>query len=100
MKKIFLLSSILLSLNSFAFYAQVNCEIQYGATAACTVYNQFPRPIYCQLNGNGQTQSGAYVNLYGNGWVAPYDSANLFIKANNPYIDPLVFVNANANCTF
>lgn len=100
MKKILAITTLLVSVNSFAysFSMNLNCEVQYGVSGSCEVVNQLPTPIACQLSAQGQTQSGAWMNLYGQGYIYPGQVSWVNVSANNPYIDPLLFVQAQANC--
>lgn len=100
MKKIIAVSGLLFSLNSYSqmFSINLNCEVVYGVRGSCQVYNQFPRPIQCKIAAQGQTQSGAWVNLFGQGMIYPGQTAWVNVNANNPNIDPLLYVQARANC--
>lgn len=100
MKKLIATSLLLISANTFAynFSMALNCEVVYGVRGACQIVNRLPMPIGCKISAQGQTQSGAWANLFGQGTVYPGQSAWVYVNANNPYIDPLLFVQAQASC--
>ena len=101
MKQLFAVTSLILSTNIYAytFSMNLNCQVIYGVRGACQVVNQLPAPIQCNISAQGQTQSGAWANLFGQGTVYPGQSAIVYVNANNPYIDPLIFIQAQANCS-
>jgi hypothetical protein len=68
------------------------------AYGECRLLNTYPRPVNCEFIVHGQTRLGSHINgfqyimLY-QGMFAWYN-----VQANNPYIDPIIFLTANANC--
>ena len=100
MKKIIAVTLLAFSATSFAysFNMSLNCNVAYGVGGSCQVFNQLPRPIQCYISARGQTRFGAWINLNGQGIIYPGHQAYVTVNANNPNIDPLLFVQANANC--
>ena len=102
MKK--LLSVVLLagSLQAMAynwFSVQTHCSVN-RAQAHCTVYNRWYTPIQCQINANGITSYGYYLNLSRFVTVFPGMHQGVYVSASNPYLDPLYQANAQAYCRF
>lgn len=93
-----------LSLSSFAynwFPVQSFCQLTGGVGASCQVCNyQGYRPIFCVMNINGSSAYGAYFNGHQRGLVYPGLCMNGFVRAYNPYRDPLVSANAVTQCRF
>lgn len=87
---------------SFSAVAQMsvraNCEFNQ-AVGRCAVYNQWNRPMQCDLRAQGQVYSGAFLNVYESVVVYPGQYAYAYVQANNPQRDPLVNVSGSANCS-
>ena len=94
-----LLTLFALETSAHAFNIQARCEF-VPAEGRCTVLNQWARPIRCELFARGQVSSGAYLNESVAGVLLPGQWAYVTVYANNPEVDPLVFVTGNANCAF
>ena len=81
---------------------------QYNMNATWTpqraqvqVVNSYGRPIICNGSLNGQFSSGGNLNAWMNGQFIPAGQNRfLFVNANNPYMDPIVYAQANINCEF
>jgi len=93
------LSFLMLSTSAFAFQMQANCQFN-RSVGQCSVYNSWGVPVYCTLRAQGQVASGAYGYAYENVTVYPGSYAYVYVYANNPVIDPLVFVTGNATCSY
>ena len=81
------------------FHTPMNCYIS-GSVARCQATNYRFRPIYCEAQASAVTSFGYRLNGFFRGWVQPRQSAFVFIRANNPYRDPIVQARANARCLF
>lgn len=101
MKKILLAATLLLSLTGAAnaFFVQAQCQFN-SATGSCAVFNQWATPIACQLQAEGQVSSGVWGSAWENAYIYPGQYGYVYVNANNPWIDPLVFVRGYANCQF
>jgi hypothetical protein len=99
--KVFLITTLLtLTFQSAsAFQIQANCQFNQSQ-GVCQVFNQWTTPIYCSLKAQGQTNYGVWANAFINATIYPGDYAYVYVNANNPYMDPLVFVQGSANCQF
>ncbi|MGI4992000.1 hypothetical protein ACRXCV_05195 [Halobacteriovorax sp. GFR7] len=105
MKKFMMLFAFVIvgSLSNAQAYvsANANCWVNGGGQAVCEVCNHYySRPIYCNMNMRGLTAYGAWMTAFQNGYVMPGQCINGFVRANNPYVDPLVDANVNFNCRF
>jgi hypothetical protein len=103
MKKL-LIAAIFMTCSAQAFAynwfpVQANCSVS-PATARCTVYNRYYRPMICNIQVAGRTYFGysafnrATIRVSG----GAYGYAH--VSANNPYNDPLVRAQASAQCRF
>jgi hypothetical protein len=101
MKKILVAATLLLSLSGVAnaFYIQAQCQFT-GAVGTCAVFNQWATPIACSLQAEGQVSSGVWGSAWENAYIYPGQYGYVYVNANNPWIDPLVFVRGFANCQF
>ncbi len=92
------------SLKSFSyqwFNVQANCYINNYSSASCQACNwNSYRPMFCHMNVSAQSSRGAFFNAFQNGYVYPGQCITGFVRANNPYFDPLVFAQANVRCRF
>ncbi|MEE3079841.1 MAG: hypothetical protein VX341_10930 [Bdellovibrionota bacterium] len=99
-----IISFLIISYSASAFNwfpVQSYCQLNQGQGASCQVCNwQGYRPIFCRMNVVGRSSYGAFFNGFQQGWVYPGQCISGFVRANNPYYDPLVFANANAQCRF
>ena len=68
------------------------------AVGECSVVNTTNRIVTCRLQAHGQTMHGAYLNAFE--YVTLYQGMYAWVRvyANNPSIDPLVVVRADAFC--
>lgn len=99
MKKILALISLFSTINASAFQIQAQCRFNQ-ASGECAVYNQWAQPIFCSLQARGQVASGVWANAWENVTVYPGSYAYVYVNANNPSFDPLVYVTGSANCQF
>lgn len=101
MKKILIALSLLVTLTGAAnaFYVQAQCQFN-SATGTCAVFNQWATPIACSMAAEGQVASGAWGSVWENAYIYPGQYGYVYVNANNPWIDPLIFVRGYANCTF
>jgi hypothetical protein len=97
MKKILLGSMIALSFQANAFMMNAECNYN-SAHGECSVINNTPNPIRCSLHIDGRTASGATGFANEVAVLYPNQYAYAYINANNPALDPLVYVNGYANC--
>ena len=99
MKKIIASTLLLASINASAFQIQAQCRFN-RAEGECSVFNQWPQPMYCSLQAKGQVASGVWANVWENVTVYPGSYAYVYVNANNPSFDPLVYVTGFASCQF
>ncbi len=100
MKKFLALTILaMLSFSASAFQMQANCQFN-RSVGQCSVYNNWGVPVFCTLRAQGQVASGAYGYAYEQATIYPGSYAYVYVYANNPMIDPLVFVTGNASCQF
>lgn len=104
MKKLFILTILLFSVSASSqvrrwFYQPMNCYID-GFGARCQTINHRFQPIYCEAQAVGLTSYGFSLRSFFRGWIQRGQSAYVFVRANNPYRDPLVNVHAQARCLF
>lgn len=100
MKKLSVLALVLMSFQAQAWFnLNANCYIQGGVQAQCEVCNFISyRPIRCVMNVRGVSSYGAHMTAQLNGIIQPGVCANGYVRANNPYIDPLVHATAVVRC--
>lgn len=81
--------------------ASANCWVNGGGQAVCEVCNSYySSPIACRMNIRGLTANGYWLNGRQSGYVMPGQCINGYVRANNPYVDPLIDANVNFNCRF
>lgn len=79
----------------------VNADCSFNqAVGQCGVYNQWMRPIFCDVRIRGRTMSGAWFTGRENVVVYPGQNAFAYVYAQNPGYDPLVDTAGSANCRF
>lgn len=100
MKTLLLIAATLLSLNSQAFQVQARCQLQAGQSAICQVCNNSYQAVYCNMSLQGRTSRGFWLNEFGNGYLAPGQCMTGYLYAHDPYTDPLINANGQANCSF
>jgi hypothetical protein len=66
----------------------------------CSVVNESNFPARCQLQIQGRTSMGYTFNGFENVFLYPGQNAWAYVYANNPMIDPLVFVGGYATCNY
>ena len=108
MRKFIIMASMLFSLNALSFYncnfygvfnVNANCFVS-GATSRCVVQNHCGRPMYCRVQAQAVSSYGYFLNGWNEGMVYPGGFLQVFINAANPYADPIVRANAQAQCQF
>ncbi|HPI40434.1 MAG TPA: hypothetical protein PLJ21_06495 [Pseudobdellovibrionaceae bacterium] len=101
MKKFFIILSVLFGVNSqsYGFIIEANCSFDQ-AHGICSASNNFNRPILCHIRAKGQTAAGFWLNMWQETWIPPGQWRSTEVHANNPYNDPLVWVEGSANCRF
>ena len=103
MKKLLIAAFLMTcSVQAFAynwFPVQARCQVN-AATARCSVYNQYYRPMFCKVRVAGRTSYGfsAVNNMNISVRGGAYGYAH--VRANNPYRDPLVAARASVQCRF
>lgn len=100
MKKLVLvlgLAVVSLSASAQSMSVQASCQFN-RAEGRCAVYNQWNRPIYCELRAQGQVASGAWGSVYEDATIYPGNYAYVSVYANNPQYDPIVNVRGSAQC--
>lgn len=103
MKIIALAIALLTSVNSFAenIHLQVKCNIATPFSAECTVQNHIPKQVNCLVVGRGIAKYGQFVDLSGEGSVAPYGSTIIDITAGDNFdIDLIDVFDVQAKCDF
>jgi hypothetical protein len=84
-----------------SFSINANCFTDGGRVGYCEACNfAYARPVFCQMNIQGQTSYGYSFQAVQRGWVFSGQCIRGQVYANNPYRDPLVFANAFVNCRF
>ena len=68
------------------------------AYGECRLWNTSRMVVGCELITQGQTRMGSYINLPR--YDVLYQGMTMWtsVNANNPYIDPIVFMSATAIC--
>ena len=69
------------------------------AYGECRLWNTSGEVVGCELLTFGQTRSGASINLPRYDVLYQGMTSWTSIRANNPYIDPIVFMSATAICS-
>lgn len=104
MKKLIAIFMMTISIQSFAqvrrwFYQPINCFID-GRGASCQTTNYRFNSIFCEAQAFAQTSYGYVLNGFYQGWIQPGQSAFVYVRANNPFTDPVIRANATARCLF
>lgn len=99
-KAFLLIVMALFSLKAYSYSVPMNCSFVNQSYATCTLYNNSVRPIYCTANARGRTWRGFWVNASGHGVVYPGQFMNVYVRAHNPYYDPIVSARAVAHCRY
>lgn len=99
MKKLIFTIGLLVAGVSSAFELTANCHFDqsYGE---CSVINNTQTPIRCRLQIQGRTSMGYSYTGFEMAYLYPGQYAYAYVYANNPMIDPLVFVNGSAQCNY
>ncbi len=97
MKKLISATILSVALSAQAFYVNLNCNVNQ-AHASCYLYNHWMRPITCQIQAQGTTYYGHWLNSYATVYVFPGQYSYIYVNAYNPMLDPLVYAQASANC--
>lgn len=98
MKKL-LLALLLVSTSAFAepvfLFPTCNYYPEYGE---CRLWNTSGKEVTCNFNMTSSTRMGSSINGYQ--YVVLYQGmiAYQYARANNPRLDPIVYLNANAFC--
>lgn len=64
----------------------------------CTINNNSGKDISCSIQITGQTKKGGYVSAYEYRVLYQYMSAWIRVNSNDPMNDPIVYLQAYANC--
>jgi hypothetical protein len=71
----------------------------YGpAGGECTLFNSSGKDISCNIHARAQTQRGSYITAYDYRILYQGQFAWVRVYANNPQMDPIVYINATAFC--
>ncbi len=100
MKKIFSIAAFVFCLVPSAhawFPMQAYCQVT-PAQASCSVYNPYPHMIFCQGRAVGTTYSGMTFWSGFNQPVYPFTSAFAYVRAANPWADPLTYAASDIWC--
>lgn len=81
------------------FTVSANCSFN-PAVGQCSVFNQWPTPIRCEIRIRGIVRSGAWFTAREVVTVYPGQEAYGYVYAQNPNFDPLVDTGGVANCRF
>ena len=98
MKK-FLLLFLAVSLNASAEYVFLFPSCRFNqAYGECRLWNTSGKEVACNFNTRGQTMSGSTIYLPQYVFLYQGMFASASVRANNPALDPITFLTANANC--
>ena len=87
------------SMSVSAFYTlSASCFVNNGRSAVCTACNYRYTVARCQMGISGRTFRGAWINGQQYMTLLPGQCAQGYVFANNAFIDPLRFANANVRC--
>ncbi len=90
---------LLVSSPAMAWF-QVNLECNINeAFASCVVFNSGTRPMYCEIQADGQLYSGHVAFAYLNQWVPPGQYRYVNVPSPGPG-NPLIAARANGRCRF
>ena len=97
MKKIFLLASLMFSFNSYSapVFLYPTCSAYSGE---CTLNNTSGKDISCSIQITGQTKKGGYISTSEYRVLYQYMSAWIRVNTFDPINDPIVYLQAYANC--
>lgn len=98
MKKIFCLFLLLLSfqISAQSVFLQPQCRYN-SAEAECRLWNTSGRQVTCDMHIRIQTRNGLY-NDYRHMYLFQGQMSYYNVRANNPQIDPITYITANAFC--
>ncbi|MDO9183986.1 MAG: hypothetical protein Q7U04_16345 [Bacteriovorax sp.] len=99
MKKLLLSLGLGLSFAASAAPVFVYPTCNYGSySGECTIYNTSGHTITCNLQMRAQVKSGASINTseFMTLYQGMFGSSRVYV--NNPSVDPLVYLTANAYC--
>lgn len=101
MKKLILIASTLLTLSTAAEarYFQMGVQCYAGqAKAECVAYNDSNQVLFCRGKIYGETSYGYRAKGSQKGTVYPGQRFYMYVRANNPYQDPLIDAWGNVEC--
>jgi len=97
LKKGLLLACLTFSFNAYSapVFLYPTCSAFSGE---CTLNNTSGKDISCSIQINGQTKKGSYISTSEYRVLYQYMSAWIRVNSFDPINDPIVYLQAYANC--